>query len=285
MAHHPPTPRPSVTSLQIATRCILLLTLDEELIALLRSALPSATSLSPLSIRPDTVLSKESSPASPNGAQPSRTHQLNASSSALSSPDYVARLIRSANITTILIDLRGHANELGLSCGFLAALKSVGFAGHVLYVSVSGDLLKPAAESRELREAYPVHAAVEMQLQNTGIKGSPSRFNWTVLGRSTEPMDSPTPSPISPPTDRPMSFTQPAQSWRESGDFRDRPTASRSSSLSANETARTPTSELVEGVVRAIRNHSTASNGRKIMLDLATGRRRSFMHQTDWRPD
>lgn len=285
MAYHPSSPSHAVTSSQAIPKSILLLTLNEELISLLCSAIANATSLSPLSIRPDAVTSKDSSPVSPTGRQTSRTRSVNASSSALSSPDYVARLIRSTNITTILIDLRNHANELGLSCGFLAALKSVGFAGHVIYVSVSGDLLKQTTESRALREAYPVHAAVEMQLQNPGTKNAHSRFSSTILGRSTQPIGSPIPSPVSPQADKTTPVTPSAQSWREVGDIRGTASTSRSSSLSADEIPGTPASELAEGVVRAIRHHSEIPSGSKIMLDLAHGRRLSFMHQTDWRPD
>lgn len=282
MAYHPSPPRHAVTSSQAVASSILLLALDDELISLICSALLKATSLSPLAIRPDAIPSKA---PSPTGTPSTRIPRLNVPSSALSSPDYVAQLIQSTNTTSILIDLRGHANELGLSCGILAALKRVGFAGHVIYVSVSGDLLKPTTESRALREAYPVHAAVEMQLQNTETSNVQNRFSWTVLGRSTQPVESPTPSPISPPAENPTQSTPSAQGCRGVGDIRGTESTYRSSSLSVDDVTRTPASELAEGIIRAIRNQSAAASGSKIMLDLVNGRRRSFMHQTDWTPD
>lgn len=285
MAYHSSTTRPPPATYQNAIKCMLLLVLDEELISLLCTSIPQFTPLAPLCVRPDVLSNRISAANSPSGIQPTRIHSVNASGSSLSSPEYVARLVQAANITTILIDLRGHSNELGLSCAFLTALKRIAFAGHVIYISVSGDLLKPGAESRALREAFPIHAAVEMQLQSPANRSPQGSFSWTVLGRSDEPLDSPTPCPLSSPGDISMQSDPRAADWRDAGDFRSRLNSSRSSSLSADESSRGHALEIAQGVVRAIRTHGGPSNGRKIMLDTTDGRRRSFMHQTDWRPD
>ena len=219
--------------------------------------------------------------------------QLSVSPASLCSADFLARLFRTSSTSAVLMDFSSYSNELGISTAFLMALTQAEFAGHLIYLSTFGDLLAGSAESRALREAWPVKAAVEHQLQSQHtIGGAQIGFSWTVLGPSSPISTSP------PPTQRsPSSSLSPVDTRQGSGQTRSRASSSTSLSSvvdlntsgspgrlspSSGATSRVSMSDVADAVLRAVEDGGRTWNGKKVMLSAREEWTVSFMHQTDW---
>ena len=219
-----------------------------------------------------------------------RFRHLSVQRAALCSSKYLAGIIRKKSISVIVMDFSNHANELGLSTAFLAALKEAEFEGRLIYLSVFGNLLEDSSASRALREACPVKAAVEHQLRNRYPSGSTQTgFSWIVLGpagpisshsppghRSQEIFFSPVDAERRSKHDR---FQHEGNVEGPSSSVNNQPESSQALSPSTN---RVGTSDIGDAILRAVQDGGQKWAGEKVMIGTKETWTVSFMHQTDW---